>query len=162
MEVAGQPLLLNGAALRSFLVFKVDIATLYLAAKQTTLDGVVKQPGAKRIRLIMLRDLSAYELQKHFMADFRAASVHTEWVTMIPEVDALRSWFNQVRVKKGDVLTLDWVPKVGLTATHNGKTISEAPIGNELVFNIILRVFVGSKADPAARAKLLGVPVAAQ
>lgn len=57
--VAGQNLVLNGAGLRKKLFFRVYTAGLYLPAKAQTLEAVLSQTGAVRVRLILMRNVSA-------------------------------------------------------------------------------------------------------
>ena len=57
--VAGQNLVLNGAGLRKKLFFRVYTAGLYLPAKAQTAEAVLSQTGAVRVRLILMRNVSA-------------------------------------------------------------------------------------------------------
>lgn len=58
--VVGQTTLqLNGAGLRKKVFFKVYAAGLYVPQKAQTAQGVLEQNGAARVRLGLLRDVSA-------------------------------------------------------------------------------------------------------
>src|SRR5215467_1605077 len=57
-SVAGQELVLNGAGVRTRLVFKVYVASLYLPRRANDLAAVLAQ-SPRRIQLTMLRGLSA-------------------------------------------------------------------------------------------------------
>src|SRR5450755_5120676 len=61
MSVGGQDLVLNGAGVRTKVVFKVYVASLYLPQKATDLQGVLAK-GPRRIQMNLLRTLSADQL----------------------------------------------------------------------------------------------------
>jgi hypothetical protein len=57
-------LVLNGAGVRTRVIVKVYVGALYLPEKKTTATEVLALPGAKRITLAMLRDLTAQQLSE--------------------------------------------------------------------------------------------------
>ena len=61
VAVGGQDLVLNGAGIRSKLMFKVYVGALYLPAKSASLDAVLGK-APRRVQLTLLRDLSADDL----------------------------------------------------------------------------------------------------
>jgi hypothetical protein len=61
-----------------------------------------------------------------------------------------------VLVAAGAMTTLDWLPGAGLVPSHNGSALA-APIRGELLYQLVLRVFVGPSAEGEARARLLGL-----
>ena len=66
VQVGGSTLVLNGAGIRYRFVVKVYAAGLYLSAKANTTDAVLALPGAKRMHVVMLREIDATELGKLF------------------------------------------------------------------------------------------------
>ena len=66
VQVGASRLQLNGAGIRYKAVFKVYTAGLYLAGKAATPAAVLATPGAKRMHIVMLRDIDANELGKLF------------------------------------------------------------------------------------------------
>ena len=58
VNIGGQELLLNGAGVRTRVVFKVYVASLYLPQKATDAQGVLAK-APRRIQLNLLRALSA-------------------------------------------------------------------------------------------------------
>src|SRR5947208_4231216 len=58
VNVGGQELVLNGAGVRTRVVFKVYVASLYLPQKATDAQGVLAK-APRRIQLNLLRALSA-------------------------------------------------------------------------------------------------------
>jgi len=65
-ELAGNKLALNGAGIRTKVIFKVYTAGLYLPKKAATAEEILAQAGAKRISLTMLREVDADEFGAAF------------------------------------------------------------------------------------------------
>ena len=64
------------------------------------------------------------------------------------------------KVRKRDVVDLDWLPGRGMQFTLNGQPRG-APIPGEDLYAALLRIFVGERpADPELKIGLLGGPVA--
>ncbi len=57
-----QRLQLNGAGVRYKAIFKVYAAGLYLTAKASTPEAVIAAGGARRLQIVMLREIDAEEL----------------------------------------------------------------------------------------------------
>ena len=66
-QVGTQSLKLNGAGIRYKVVFKVYVAAMYLSDLKSTTAEVIALPGAKRISLNIMRDLSSDDLGQRFM-----------------------------------------------------------------------------------------------
>ena len=66
-QVAGKELKLNGAGMRTKLVFKVYAAGLYLPEKSHNVAEILKEDGPRRVTLQMARDLTSEEFGKAFM-----------------------------------------------------------------------------------------------
>jgi len=146
-RVANQELKLNGAGVRYKAIFKVYVAGLYLASKQKTTAGVMDVPGARRILIVMLRDVGSEEFGNAFMAGIHANTPRAEEVKMITQLQRFGEIFAAVpELYKGDVLTTDWVPGVGTVIHLNGKQLS-APLPGLDFYNAILRIWLGD--DPA-------------
>lgn len=156
ISLGGRTLVLNGAAVRRFSIYKVEVASLYLPARQATLEAATALAGPKRLQLVMLRDARSDDIARKFMSDFRAVSQPGEWNNLMNEMAALGSMLHN-NVKKGDVLTIDWLPGSGLVIARNATPLSDKPIASELMFRIIMRIFLGPIAPEDARLKLLGV-----
>jgi hypothetical protein len=81
VKVANQELKLNGAGIRYKAVFKVYVAALYLGAKKSTVPDVVAAPGAKRVSIVMLRDVGNEEFGRGFMSGIQQNTDRAERVT---------------------------------------------------------------------------------
>ena len=59
-------------------------------------------------------------------------------------------------LKKGDVLTTDWIPGVGTQIHFNGKSVSET-LPDQVFYNSLLKIWLGEKpADSKLKLSLLG------
>ena len=156
LTVGGKELLLNGAGVRNKFVIKVYAAGLYLQKPETTADGVLKAEGPRRVRLVMMRDLSSEDLGTAFMAALAANVSEEDQAKIITQISKYGELFGQVGLlKKGDVVDTDWLPGVGNQCYLNGKKVGPV-IPDILFYNSLLRIWLGNKpVDPILKTKLL-------
>ncbi len=157
VRVANQELKLNGAGVRFKVVFKVYAAGLYLAEKKTTVADVLAAPGAKRVALVMMRDLTNEELGQSFMAGIKKNSTLQERTKIVTQMMQFGEMFATIpELKKGDVIGVDWIPGVGTVSTHNGRKISE-PLPDVAFYHALLKIWLGDNpADAQLKLNLLG------
>ena len=123
-RVANQELKLNGAGVRYKAIFKVYAAGLYLADKKTTVPDILAAPGAKRMQLVMLRDVGNEEFGRSFMEGIQKNSEKAERAKLINQLLKFGELFASIpELKKGDILTTDWIPGSGTQLQLNGKKI---------------------------------------
>ena len=160
--VAGVPLVLNGAGYRKRGYFKVDVTGVYTQAKYTTLEALEKAPGPKRVQLTILQDITGAQASKYFLIDFEASAQPQEFAQLINEVSEVGAIYSALpKIKKGDIVNLDWIPGKGLITTMNGQLVMlhgapMTPINNELLARIMLRMYIGGKTPQELRDNLLG------
>jgi Chalcone isomerase-like len=159
-RIAGQDLVLNGVGLRAVAWLKGYAAGLYLPQKSPAADAVLAMPGAKRLQLRMLQEASSQEFVKAFGRGVKRNTAEAD----LPALQARMQQFDDIvaglgKVRKGDVVNLDFVPGQGLLFTHNGKRHGE-PIKGDDFYTALLRIFIGAKpSDPELKTGLLGGPV---
>lgn len=155
--LAGSALQLNGAGIRYKFVVKVYTAALYLGAKAATPEAVLDQPGAKRMHVVMLRDIDANELGKLFTRGMQDNAPKGEFSKFIPGTLKLAEIFSaQKKLKAGDSFYVDFVPGQGTTVLVNGKPTAE-PIKEPEFFSALLRIWLGpNPADNGLKDALLG------
>lgn len=156
MPVAGKELVLNGAGVRNKFVVKVYAAGLYLQEHKSTVDGVMKVDGPRRMRLVMLRDISTEDLGSAFMAALGNNINEADKAKIVAQISKYGEMFGHTdALRKGDILDTDWIPGVGNQCYLNGKKIGPA-IPDILFYNSVLRVWLGDKpVDPGLKPKLL-------
>ncbi|WP_338768972.1 chalcone isomerase family protein [Massilia sp. METH4] len=155
--VNGQPLKLNGAGVRTKVVFKVYALGLYLPEKKTSAADIQAVQGARRIHIVSLRDLSSQDFSEAFMKGLNANTDAAERTRLQPQIKAFNDMFAAIPgLKKGDVLLVDWIPGTGTVCTLNGKKIGET-VPDVAFHNAILRIWIGNDpADSGLKPKLLG------
>ena len=156
-KVAGKDLKLNGLGLRTKLVFKVYAAGLYLPEKSKSVADILKQEGPRRVTLVMMRDLSSEDFSAAYMEGLNDNVDKAEKAKIASQLSKVGAMFASIQgLKKGDVLTLDWVPGSGSVYTLNGKTIGET-LPDLAFYNATLRIWLGDKpVDSSLKSALLG------
>lgn len=161
VNVAGQPLRLNGAGIRYRFVVRVYTAGLYLAAPASTTEAVLDAPGPKRLHVQMLREINADQLGRLFTRGMQDNTPREEFVASIPGTLRLGEIFAaRKQLSAGDHFSVDWVPGVGTTIRVNGEP-QGAPIKEPAFFRSLMRIWLGSSpADALLKDALLGKPPA--
>lgn len=153
-QVAGRDLKLNGAGLSLRLVFKVYAISLYLVEPRTTAEEVLNSDGPRRLAILMLRDVSGEEFSRA-LADSAQDPMPARLDRGVLQVGM--SIAAKARgLRKGDRLTMDWVPGTGAVIELNQKPLIE-PIADRNFYNALLGIWLGARpADPALKKRLLG------
>jgi len=159
--VAGQTLELNGVGLRAVAWLKGYAAGLYLTSRARTPQQVLDAKGPKRLQLRMLLGVDTVEFIKAFDKGVARNTPAAELPLLTERMARFDGLLRDIgKVKKRDVVDLDWLPGRGLQLTLNGEPRG-APIPGEDLYAALLRIFVGDKpADRELKIGLLGGPVA--
>ena len=164
-NVEGKTLVHNGSGVRKRGYFFTDVTSVYLAEKRDTLEGVETAPGAKRLQLVLLRDLPGSTIERYFLSDFRMAATDAEFKQLIREVGLVGAVYGRIKmVHKGDTVHMDWVPGKGMRALINGAPlqmeeqngVQQFFINSEMLYRIFLRMYIGGQVNAELRDNLLG------
>jgi hypothetical protein len=157
VQLAGSRPQLNGAGIRYKAIFKVYTAGLYLGGKAATPEAVIAAPGAKRMHIVMLREIDANELGKLFTRGMQDNSTREDFAKSIAGTIRLGEMFAaRKKLAAGDNFFVDYVPGAGTTILINGKAQND-PIKEPEFFNALLRIWLGqSPADAQLKDALLG------
>jgi hypothetical protein len=85
-----------------------------------------------------------------------------EFKQLINEVGIIGSIYGSISlVRRGDVVNMDWVPGKGIFPSLNGKSLMPAEtkgqyVNSELMYRILLRMYIGGKVPQELRDNLLG------
>jgi long-chain acyl-CoA synthetase len=155
VSVGAQELVLNGAGVRTRVVFKVYVASLYLPQKATELAAVLAK-SPRRIQLNLLRTLSADQLVEALNEGLAENNTAAELGAVKSQVDALATIMKSFKeIKEKDVITLDFVDgatRIGLNGEAKGN------IGGDAFNQALTKVWLGEKPVQADLKKsLLGV-----
>lgn len=157
VRVEGQELALNGAGIRSRFMIKVYVAALYVAEVSVTPSILIGQPGAKRMALTLLRDISADKLLDAMQEGLRKNSSPDQLASIQSQVEQMSAIFHAAgEGRKGDRITLDWVPPRGTVIRINDVQRGQ-PIQGEAFFRSLLGIWLGDNpAQKDLRDELLG------
>lgn len=157
VQVAGKNLKLNGAGISMRMIFRVYAMGLYLPIRQDTAQDVLRGDGPRRLLITMLRDVSGSDfndkLREYALAE--GASIPTNILDNMQRlVQAIERQADGLR--KGDVLTLDWVPGSGTQVELNNKPLTP-PLRDIAFYKALLNIWIGDKpTDATLKMKLLG------
>ncbi|MDE3129633.1 MAG: chalcone isomerase family protein [Acidobacteriota bacterium] len=155
----GPALVLNGAGLRRKFVFKVYVVGLYLPHRVSSAEEALSLPGAKRIDIRMLRDVSAEEFTNALFEGLRANHDAAEMKAIEPRARQLAAAMAAMKeAKEGMRITLDWAPDEGTRVTADGRLLGE-PIPGEDFYRALLAIWLGPHAvQDSLKGELLGAP----
>jgi Chalcone isomerase-like len=160
IKLADTTLQLNGVGLRAVAWLKGYAAGLYLPRKASTEAQVLETPGAKRLQMRMLQEVDAEEFVKAFHKGVERntpAADAARLAQRVAQFDAAVRGL--VKLKKQDVIDLDFIPGKGLVLSRNGAARGSAVAGEDF-YAALLRCFIGQRpADPDMKIGLLGGPV---
>lgn len=150
VTVAGQKLVLNGAGIRTRLLFRVYVAALYLPQKRADTKGVLALSGAKRVGVFLLREVSSDDLSQALISGIRKNSTPEETRRFGPQLLAMGDIFGKIpKLAKGQTFSVDWIPNTGTVVVVDGKPVAD-PITDEAFYNAILKVWLGDEPTDAA------------
>jgi len=164
LQLGGSTLALNGAGKRQVAIYPLYLAALYLPQKAATPDAIYAQTGPKRLemRIVipLVKDVSTQEFVKAISKGVSRNTTEAEKAAVAARVERFNAAIGDVgRVKKGDLLCIDYLPEQGGTIlTVNGK-VWGSPIAGQDFYIAFLKVFIGDhNSDAKLRAGLLGQP----
>ena len=154
-QVGSSTLVLNGAGLRTKVMFKVYAGALYLAQKQSDANTVINDHGNKRISMHFLRDVSSEQLLDGMNEGFADNNTQSEMTSIDAQLKIFQKMMVSAKeVKEGDVILLDCTT-AGTQVSLNGRLLGK--IDGELFNQALLRVWLGDHAvDASLKKALLG------
>ena len=154
-QVGGNALVLNGAGVRTKMVFKVYVAALYLTQKQTDANTVISDTGNKRVSMHFLRELSVEKLLHAMDEGFEANNSAAEMTAVESQMRSFKQMMTSAKaLKEGDVILLDYTT-AGTHVSLNGKALGTV---EGAAFNqALLRVWLGKEpVDASLKKAMLG------
>jgi hypothetical protein len=142
VSVGGQELVLNGAGIRTKVVFKIYVASLYLPQKAADLQGVLAK-GPRRIQMNLLRTLSADQLVDALVDGLNESNTPEQLAPVKPQTDQLVSIMKAFKeVKEKDIVTLEFVDG-GTRIGWNGE--AKGTIAGDAFNQALTRIWLGEK-----------------
>lgn len=162
LQLGGATLQLNGAGKRQVAIYPLYLAALYLPQKATSSEAIYAEAGPKRLemRIVipLIKDVSTQEFVKAIDKGVNRNCTEAEKAAVADRVRQFNAAVTEVgRVKKGDLLRIDYLPDQGGTIlTVNGKVWGR-PVEGQDFYTAFLKVFIGEKvSDNRLRSGLLG------
>ena len=149
-------LLLNGSAVRTVWGFKVYEIGLFLNERSSDGDfiiGVNRAP--KRVRIAMLREVSEEQFASTVQESIDRNFTGEEKQKFAGELEKfLAAFHNGVDLKKGSVVTIDYLPGTGMVMGRDDAVLGTIP-GDDF-YHAILRLWLGKPLQESIKDGLLG------
>ena len=152
VSIGGRELVLNGAGIRTRVMFKVYVASLYLPQRSADPSAVLAA-GPRRIQMNLLRNLSPDQLVDALVEGLNENNSAQEMAAVKSQTDqmvAIMKAFKEVKEK--DVVTLDFVDG-GTKVSLNGETRGTIP--GEPFNKALTKIWLGDKPVQADLKKAL-------
>lgn len=139
LSMDGKILKLNGAGLRTKVVFKVYVAALYLETPSKDAAGIVSSDQTKAMRLAILRSLKGSQVSEAIAEGFEKNSK--------AQMGALKARLDKLgglipNVEKGDDIVLAYVPGKGTVVQVKG--VEKGVIEGKDFADALFSVWLGS------------------
>jgi len=150
-------LTLNGAGVRSIVVFKMYVIGLYLADKQHSAEAILTNAAPKRIALhVLVGEAGAERFVDGFHKGIEKNHSEAQLQALRERLAAFEQLFGADRVfKRGDVIAFDWLPGIGTRVSLNGAELGR--IAGDDFYRALLSIWLGSKpVNEGLKKALLG------
>jgi hypothetical protein len=152
VSVEGKTLKLNGAGLRTKVVFKVYVAGLYLETPSKDAVTVISSDQVKRMHLSILRSLDRSKITEAISEGFEKNS-KGELPALKARLDRLNAMIPNV--EKGDQILLTYVPGRGTVVS--AKNVEKGVIEGKDFADALFAVWLGANpVQPDLKKGLLG------
>lgn len=164
LQLGGATLQLNGAGKRQVAIYPLYLAALYLPQKATSAEAIYAETGPKRLemRIVipLVKDVSTQEFVKAIDKGVNRNCTEAEKAAVADRVKQFNAAVTEVgRVKKGDLLRIDYLPDQGGTVLSVNGKVWGRPVEGQDFYTAFLKVFIGEKvSDTRLRGGLLGQP----
>jgi len=120
-------LVLNGMGPReaTWLKIKVYVAGLYLQAKSSDADAILRAEDPKRIVFVFVRQVGRKRMIKEWDESLKA-NIGEDFATLEDRVATLHGWMPEA-VRKGDEMTLTYLPGKGIVVGIKGEARGTIP-----------------------------------
>jgi Chalcone isomerase-like len=129
ISLGGQELVLNGAGIRTKVMFKVYVGSLYVPVKVNSAAAVYAK-APRRVQLNMLRDVGADQMIEALVDGLKQGNSAADAAAVKAETDQLATVMKSIgQLKEGNVLVFDFVDdatKVSLNGTAKGSIAGNA------------------------------------
>ena len=153
VTIKNKVLVLNGAGIRKKFIIKVYVGSLYLTVKRSSASEILDDPGAKRIVMNFLYEVSADTLVEGWNKGFAENNSSQELLPLQDRIKQFNSYFSTVL--KGDIIRLDYLPEEGTQVWINDTLKGSVP--GEGFSRALLKIWLGpNPPDVKLKEAMLG------
>lgn len=136
-------LVLNGAALRKkYLIVDVYIGGLYLETPSQDPATIIRADTHKRMMFhVLLKRVSARKVANALNEALVINISKEEHQVLKPQIDQFLSLFDDIRLHKGDEVTIDYIPGTGTLVHIPGR--EDAVLDGKDFYDALLKVWIG-------------------
>lgn len=140
IQIGSDELSLNGAALQERFVFDVTVVSFYTPRPVRSASEAVKAEGKKHLRFNLLRNLSQAQLHDVIRQGLGMATGNA----LAPIQDQMERFLSKLpAVRRGDVMSITYVPGEGTTLRINNK--ARITIDDKAFAEAIFSVWLGPR-----------------
>jgi hypothetical protein len=152
--IDSQPLLLNGAGVRSKFFVKVYVGALYLEEATQSSAAAIAADGPKSMQMVMLyKEVEARKITQGWEDGFENNLDKNEFDQVAGRLKKFNALFPDLH--QGDHVFMDYQPGAGTTLGINGKKLGR--IEGDDFYTALIKVWLGeSPADKQLKRALLG------
>jgi hypothetical protein len=144
-RLGSSELMLNGAGLRTRMMFKVYAIGLYLPEHKTSADAALASKGPQRIQIVTLRDLTAKQFAEALIESLQNNNSEAELASIKSAVEEFKATLLALdAAPTSSRITIDYVPDSGTQLALNGQPKGKV-IPGEPFHRALLKVWLGSK-----------------
>lgn len=156
VTVEGKTLTLNGAGVRSKLIFKVYVGALYLEQKASSAQAIFQKDMARQTQMIMLRDLEKKQVVDAIREGFE--NNNKDQLPALQERLTKLTANMPEKLKDGDRLSISYVPGKGTVIHSTGLAGQEVFIEGKDFADALWGVWIGQKpVDSSLKDRMLGL-----
>jgi len=145
IQIEGQRLVLNGAALRTWGMFRVYAIALYVNEDSKSKIDPINTDGMRRVSLVLLRDTKASELAEALREGIKENHSDEAYNALLPRIQQLISMnLSFGSAPEGSQVNIDYLPNRGTRFSFNDQLKGE-PIPGADFYQSILRIWLGPK-----------------
>jgi hypothetical protein len=143
-ELPGE-LQLNGFALHRLYGFQIYAIGLYLPEPGRSAESALEMPGAKRIEMNVLREITAAQLSSALAEGISENHSPAEVERFRPRMSMLDRVMKEIgKVGRGSRIAIDWLPAGMTRVVVDGRPRGE-PIVGEDFYRALMRIWLGER-----------------
>ena len=156
MNAEDTELQLNGAGIREKWFMDLYVSGLYLSAKQSDADAILKAAEPMAIRLHIISGMITSEKMTNATVEGFENSTHGNTAPLKAEIEKFLSTFAEP-IKEGDVFDFVYVPGSGVQILKNG-TAAQTIQGGEAFKEALFGIWISDKpAQKSLKKEMLGL-----